>query len=289
MLGVRSDWRSQGCVALYYDAHGAKRTLRFLEWREFGVIDAVAKNDGIFALTESGAILHFSLPKSPRKQAETLTLDGQRGSPLVPAGFASSTTILAGNGEFLLSCAFGGVRVVPLCADPAGESVSESWRVGETVKKIVSDGWKLVAVSDEDDVWVASLQSGRPQVEFELRLKSASVRDVAVSARSMLVGVLGTDGAVHMFSLFDGSFLRTLHGKGAVRLFCVTHTSSVLVVSEGSRTLQHYDQLNGLIGEVNLSFEPDRIKTTEDTRLVIIEGERGTEVRDLRDLKVFQG
>ena len=61
------------------------------------------------------------------------------------------------------------------------------------------------------------------------------------------------------------------------------------MVSEGSRTLQHYDQLNGLIGEVNLSFEPDRIKTTEDTRLVIIEGERGTEVRDLRDLKVFQG
>ena len=99
-------------MALYYDAHGAKRTLRFLEWREFGVIDAVAKNEGIFALTESGAILHFSLPKSPRKQAETLTLDGQRGSPLVPAGFASSTTILAGNGEFLLSCAFGGVRVV---------------------------------------------------------------------------------------------------------------------------------------------------------------------------------
>lgn len=289
MIGVRSDWRAQGCVALFYDAHGAKRTLRFLEWREFGVIDAVAKNEGIFALTESGAILHFSLPKSPRKQTETLTLDGQRGSLLIPAGLASSTTILAGNGDFLLSCAFGGVRVVSLQEDPAGESAWESWRGGETVKKMASDGSKLVAVSDEDDVWVASLLTSRPQLEFELRLKSASVRDVAVSARSMLVGVLGTDGGVHLFSLFDGSFLRTLHGKGVVRLFCVTHTSSVLMVSEGSRTLQHYDQLNGLIGEVSLSFDPDRIKTTEDARLVIVEGERGTEVRDLKDLKVFQG
>ena len=253
------------------------------------MIDAVSQRGVLRALTESGAVLQFSLAKPAKKQTDPLVLDWQRGFPLVPAGFASSTTILAGNGEFLLSCAFGGVRVLPLRGDPAGEGVGEVWRGEETVKRIVSDGKTLVAVSDEDDVWVATLNAARPQLEFELRLKSASVRDVGVSAKSQLVGVLGTDGDVHLFSLFDGSFLRTLHGTGSVRLFCVTHCGSVLMCSEGSRSLQHYDQLNGLIGEVALPFDPDRIKVTEDPRLVIVEGERGTEVRDLKDLKVFQG
>lgn len=290
MIGVRSDWRAQGCAALFFDARGARRWLRLPEWREFGVIDAVPKNGAIFALTESGAVLHFALSKSPRKQpADALVLDGQRASPLVPAGFEASSTVLAGNGSFLLSCAFGGVRVLPLGADwAAGEAAAETWRGGETVKRVASDGAKLVAVSDEDDVWVASLGAAKPQLEFELRLKSASVREVGLSAKSQLLGVLGSDGDVHLFSLFDGSFLRTLHAKGAVRVFCMTHTGSVLTVSEGSRTLQHFDQVNQLIAEVELPFDPDRIRTTEDTRLVIVEGERGTEVRDLRNLKVFQ-
>lgn len=284
IIGVNTNWCLHGCVALSYDVHGSKRIVKIPEWKELGVISTVVKEGSIFGVTESGAILHFSLTKQPKKQQTiNLVLDWQKSCQFCSSVLNDQTTILCGTGDRLLSCVFGGIRVLSL----EGQIV-ETWKHEKIMKSVISDEDRVVAVTDDDEVIVGCMRNGHLEDEFEFRVKSSSILCASVSVKSQIVGVLGADHHVHLFSLFDGSFLRTLDMDDSVDIFCVTPTSSVLTYSSKSFVLQHCDQLGTKICETELLFEPSCLRVAEDSRSVVIEGERGVEVRDLRDLKVLQ-
>ena len=285
IIGVNTNWCLHGCVALIYDSHGSKRMMKVPEWKELGVISTIVKEGSIFAVTESGSILHFSLAKQPKKQQPAnLVLDWQKSCQFCSSVLNNQTTILCGTGDRLLSCVFGGIRVLSLDGQ-----IVETWKQEKVMKSVVSDEDRVVAVSDDDDVIVGCMRNGHLEDEFEFRVKSSSILCASVSVKSEIVGVLGADHHVHLFSLFDGSFLRTLDMDDTVDIFCVTPTSSVLTYSSKSFVLRHCDQLGTKICETELSFEPSCLRVAEDSRSVVIEGERGVEVRDLRELKVLQG
>ena len=284
IIGVNTNWCLHGCVALSYDVHGSKRIVKIPEWKELGVISTVVKEGSIFGVTESGAILHFSLTKQPKKQQTiNLVLDWQKSCQFCSSVLNDQTTILCGTGDRLLSCVFGGIRVLSL----EGQIV-ETWKHEKIMKSVISDEDRVVAVTDDDEVIVGCMRNGHLEDEFEFRVKSSSILCASVSVKSQIVGVLGADHHVHLFSLFDGSFLRTLDMDDSVDIFCVTPTSSVLTYSSKSFVLQHCDQLGTKICETEVWFEPSCLRVAEDSRSVVIEGERGVEVRDLRDLKVLQ-
>ena len=284
IIGVNTNWCVHGCVALIYDVHGSKRIVKIPEWKELGVISTVVKEGSIFGVTESGAILHFSLTKQPKKQQTVnLVLDWQKSCQFCSSVLNDQTTILCGTGDRLLSCVFGGIRVLSLDGQ-----IVETWKHEKIMKSVISDEDRVVAVTDDDEVIVGCMRNGHLEDEFEFRVKSSSILYASVNVKSQIVGVLGADHHVHLFSLFDGSFLRTLDMDDTVDIFCVTPTSSVLTYSSKSFVLQHCDQLGTKICETELLFEPSCLRVAEDSRSVVIEGERGVEVRDLRDLKVLQ-
>lgn len=149
------------------------------------------------------------------------------------------------------------------------------------------DGRWLLGVDDEGDVMVFET-TGKERVlqkKCEVRVNDGLVRDVMVNSALMAFGVVSEKGACSLFSLFDGSFLRSIHSQEAPFTWgMIAHNRTVLLYSASTYLLTLYSFEGEALASKELLCEPLEMRPVFDGRALLLTDNRTSSLIWVNDL-----
>ena len=148
------------------------------------------------------------------------------------------------------------------------------------------DGRWLLGVDDEGDVMV--FETGKERVlqkKCEVRVNDGLVREVMVNSALMAFGVVSEKGTCSLFSLFDGSFLRSIHSQGAPFTWgMIAHNRTVLLYSASTYLLTLYSFEGEALASKELLCEPLEMRPVFDGRALLLTDNRTSSLIWVNDL-----